>query len=295
MMKFLKKFEQFEDKANESLEKLGNRIWLFLVSLIPQKLKDFYFEKKEKFINWFWTTYNKIKATLIMSKEWILKKKELLFSTIDKVQSFPIRTKANEGLDKFNQILLKTPLKNHAQSIQNYIHHVLDKFSKFIEKINNPQFYIACASLTMISFGTYGVYVSSQKIYLGEYNTREPASIQKYIQKPEYKKFPVRTVKVLNVKVPVFKKSVSAIKSVTVDFTVRTNTRFAKMYLEEYEYKLKDYFFLTVEPVVSEFPLETEGKSILRDKILRELNQFLKENNVEGSVEEVKIVFIIAS
>lgn len=294
-MKFLKKFEKLEDKANEGLGKLGNKLWLFMLSLIPQFIKDFYFKQKEKLINWFWTHYNKTKAFLILAKNWILNKKDQLFTTMDKVQSFPIKDKAHQGIDLLNKIILKTPLKNHAQSIQNFLQKYLEKLNHLFQKMNNPQFYIAFSALIMISFGTYGVYVSSQKIYLGEFNTREPASVQKYVQKPEYKKFPVRTVKVLNVKVPVFKKSESSIRSVTVDFTVRTNTRFAKMYLEEYEYKLKDYFFLTVEPVVSEFPLETEGKSILREKIRRELNQFLKENRVEGEVEEVKIVFIIAS
>ena len=294
-MKFLKKFEKLEDKANEGLEKLGHKLWLIIIGLIPESVKKFYHQKKNQFINWFWNTYHKLKLFLIKTKEFILRKKDLVFATIDKVQAFPVRSKANSALGYLNTLILKTPLKHHAESIQTFLHKWLDKLNKFLVKINNPQFYIACGALLMISFGTYGVYVSSQKIYLGEFNTREPASVQKYVQKPEYKKFPARTLKVLNVKVPVFKKSESSIRSVTVDFTVRTSTRFARMYLEEYEYKLKDYFFLTVEPVVSEFQIETEGKSILRDKIKRELNNFLKANNVEGEVVEVKIVFIIAS
>lgn len=294
-MKLLKKFAKFEEKTNESLEKLGHKLWIFILSLIPTVIKEFYQKKKEQFIKWFWIKYEQTKKALFHIKDFLLQAKTKLFGAIDTVQEYPIREKVNNSLDVLNQLLLKTPLKNHADTIQNFLHVYLERLSKFLLKINNPQFYIACASLLMISFGTYGVYVSSQKIYLGEFNTREPASIQKYVEKSKHESFPARTLKVLNVKVPVFKKSASSIRSVTVDFTVRTTTRFAKMYLEEYEYKLKDYFFLTVEPVVSEFQIETEGKSILRDKIKREVNEFLKANNVEGEVVEVKIVFIIAS
>lgn len=102
-------------------------------------------------------------------------------------------------------------------------------------------------------------------------------------------------MKVFNVKIPIYVEDVKAISSVTVDFTVRTSTRFAKQYLEEYEYKLKDYFFMTTEPVISTFPLKHEGKSILKEKIQDELNVFLNENKVEGQVQEVDIIFIVGS
>ncbi|MEX1099687.1 MAG: hypothetical protein WEB87_04635, partial [Bacteriovoracaceae bacterium] len=97
------------------------------------------------------------------------------------------------------------------------------------------------------------------------------------------------------VKVPIYVESVKAIQSVTVDFTVRTDTRFAKQFLEEYEYKLKDNFFMTTEPVLSSFPLEDEGKFVLKEKIQYELNTFLKDNKVEGEVRQVDIIFIIGS
>ena len=65
--------------------------------------------------------------------------------------------------------------------------------------------------------------------------------------------------------------------------------------MEEYEYKLKDYFFTMVEAVVSDFPMETEGKEVLKETIMIEVENFLEDNNVEGVVEEVNILYIVGS
>lgn len=295
VMKILKKFEKFEENTNNALNKVLNKIWLLILSLIPQIVFDTYHKVKNwiirKSIEWFNNSKDFIKFHIKKFHEY----KTNLFDLIDKIQAFPIKSKIFEFGNFLKELLLKTPLKTHVDTISNFTSSTFHKFFNFLEKINTPQTYIATTAMLMILFGTYNIYVSSSNIYLQEFNTREPASQQQYIKKPEYQAYEKRTLKVFNVKVPIFQESISAIRSVTIDFTVRTDTRFSKQYLEEYEYKLKDYFFLTVEPVVSEFPLEEEGKSILKDKIQRELNNFLKVHGVEGEVVEVKIVFIIAS
>ena len=102
-------------------------------------------------------------------------------------------------------------------------------------------------------------------------------------------------MKVMNVKIPIYRENVRQVRSITVDFTVRTTTRFAKKYLEHYEMQLKDYFFTHTEPVISSFPIEKEGKEVFKEKIAIDLNNFLAENNVEGEVEEVGISFIVAN
>lgn len=295
LMKILKKFEKFEENTNNALNRVLSKIWLFILSLIPQIIFDTYHKVKDwiirKSIEWFNKSKDFIKFLIKKFHEY----KTNLFNLIDQIQAFPFKSKIFELGNFLKELLLKTPLKTHVNTISKFTSAAFHKFFNFLEKNNNPQIYIATTAMLMILFGTYNIYVSSSNIYLQEFNTREPASQQQYIEKPEYQAYDKRTLKVFNVKVPIFQESISAIRSVTIDFTVRTDTRFAKQYLEEYEYKLKDYFFLTVEPVVSEFPLEEEGKSILKDKIQRELNSFLKAHNVEGEVLEVKIIFIIAS
>ena len=58
--------------------------------------------------------------------------------------------------------------------------------------------------------------------------------------------------------------------------------------------ELKDYFFMNVQPIISSFPLESEGKKILKEKIQKELNIFLSTQKVEGQVIDVNITDIIA-
>jgi flagellar basal body-associated protein FliL len=129
---------------------------------------------------------------------------------------------------------------------------------------------------------------------MNEFPMREPASIPS-TKKPEYSKFKKRTMKVLNIQVPVIYKNLNDLHSVNVDFTIRTSSRFARKYLENYEYKLKDHFFSTVEPTLSSFAIKNEGKDVLEAKIKYELQNFLQQNRVEGEVLEVNTISIIAN
>lgn len=203
----------------------------------------------------------------------------------------PLKQKALEKVGEFKSFLLKTPLRGKAEGIANQLTKLLERLGT----VPKTQALIAASAMLMIFFGTYSVYVSSEKIYMKEWGSRAPASADEYLKRPEYLKYKKRTLKVFNVKIPVYVESVKSIQSVTVDFTVRTETRFARQFLEEYEYKLKDYFFMTTEPMTSTFPLEEEGKMILKDKIKDELNIFLDEEKVEGEVLDVDIIFIIGS
>ena len=225
-------------------------------------------------------------------KDRVQKFKELRDAKKNQAQSaIPLKEQAMLRVARFKALLMKTPLRSRAEDITT-------KLSPFLVKIfaiPRTQILVAASVMLMIFAGSYSVYVSSQNIYIQEWGSRAPASADKYLDRPDYLKFQKRTLKVFNVRIPIYVDSVKAVRSVTVDFTVRTDTRFARQFLEEYEYKLKDYFFMTTEPMISTFPLEDEGKDVLKDKIQDELNIFLENEKVEGKVLEVDIIFIIGS
>jgi flagellar basal body-associated protein FliL len=52
---------------------------------------------------------------------------------------------------------------------------------------------------------------------------------------------------------------------------------------------------LNLEPILPSLPLDDEGKEIIRQKLINEINQFLKKHNIEGHVEEVRITYILAN
>ncbi|MBC75591.1 MAG: hypothetical protein CME64_06205 [Halobacteriovoraceae bacterium] len=291
----LDKFEKLENSLNKILSALGGqlkKLWFFIVpSIIFVKLKALKLSVKNGIQKFKERTRAKTQKGASVGGKGIAKINEFL----DKCKNYPAKEKSIENALKLKDFLLKTPFKNHADAISKFVAKQVEKVAVVLKKLTSTQALIAEAALMMIMLGTYGVYVSSEKIYKKEYATRAPASQEEYLYRPDYLKYEKRTLKVFNVKVPIFVESLKAVSSVTVDFTVRTDTRFAKTYLQEYEYKLIDHFFMTTQPVISSFPLQHEGKSILKQKIKDELNIFLDKNNVEGDVKEVEIIFIVGS
>ena len=149
------------------------------------------------------------------------------------------------------------------------------------------------ALLSLLGF--YAVYLGSNNIFQTEFPSRKIASVQEYDYRPDYRFYENKVLRIQNVKVPIFVEEIGDIDSITIDFSLRVSTKFAKYYLEEYEYRLKDYFFTSVEPVSSDFPIQDEGKEVLKEAIQDEINNFLYDNNVEGEVLEVNILYMVGS
>jgi len=291
----LKKIEQLEIKLNEMILKLL-ALWFRLMHWIfPQKCFDF-IQKIKQVIK---QTKSNLKNGLIhlgitfkeKSLQLIAKLKELRARFSLEVFTNKLKIRASHS----KEYLLKTPLKTQVQFFTKHFEPRLISLSENIKKHSSTQLYIALTAMVMIMVGTYGVYHSSRDIIKKEFPYRAPASVQEYDERPDYKMYARKTVIFFNMKLPITVENVADIDSITIDISVRTSTRWARFYLQEYEYKLKDYFFTTVEPVVSDFPLEGEGKEILKEKIRVEINNFLREHGVEGEVEDVRLVFIVAS
>ncbi len=291
----LDKLEKFEEKANEIIEKLKALIFAFIHKLIPQKVFNIVALIKLKIINQCLIIKRRVseKISLLVTK--LVLYKNLISKTIDAIQKYPIKEKTDKVLEHLKKILLKTPLKNHANWFIDQSKYHINKFDETLERLGKSQLGFAAIVLFVMSIGFYGVYRSTSKIYQEEFTSRTPASVQQYAKNPKYKMYIKKTLTVENIKVPIFAENVKQVRSITISFSVRTSTRFAKQYLVYYENQLKDYFFTSVEPVISSFPLESEGKLVLKEKIIYELNNFLAENKVEGLVEEVSIVFISAN
>lgn len=297
-MKMLKKIAKLEDSLNKVLEKLI-ALWLMLLhKILPQKIFDF----KDRVITG-------SKQLIIDLKNWIIQSALAIYqwalSWIAKVQTLKQKLTAIDYSSKLKAKLIavkdflqKTPLKSQVKFASKSFKNISPRIQKLTDKLQKyptDQLWIVSIAFLMVSSGIFGIYLSSKDIYQKEFPHRAPASIQEYDERPEYRLYQRKTVSFQNIKVPITVENVSDIDSITVDLSVRTSTRWARYYLENYETQLKDYFFTTVEPVVSDFPLEHEGKEILKEKVRVEINNFLRENGVEGEVEDVRILFIVAS
>ena len=61
----------------------------------------------------------------------------------------------------------------------------------------------------------------------------------------------------------------------------------------ENEYILRDRLSRNIQPIIPEFPMEPEGKVILKRKIKKELNKLVDDLNIKGDISNIYIHSIL--
>jgi flagellar basal body-associated protein FliL len=69
----------------------------------------------------------------------------------------------------------------------------------------------------------------------------------------------------------------------------------SRIQVDKLELQFRDHLVLNLEPMMASFPLEEEGKEILRQKLLSEMNDFMESREIEGKVLDVKIVYVLGN
>lgn len=160
--------------------------------------------------------------------------------------------------------------------------------------------FTSASLLSMISIGFSGkriIYHDEEELISEQ--TRLPASEAKEeeltFDRPEYYKKQERHFGITNLKLPLYEGGLESIRTVDIDFNATLSNRNSRLFLEKNEFPLRDHLVLTIEPSLSEFPLEEEGKEIIRAKIAREINSFLSKHQIEGEVVELKLTYMLAN
>ena len=161
----------------------------------------------------------------------------------------------------------------------------------------------AVHSLLLLTFTTgsilafIGIGYSGKKLVTHHLDVnRYPASVEVIeYGRPGYYKKESRHFDLTNLRLPVYIAKINEIQSVDIDFTATLSNRNSRIFLEKKEIQLRDHLILQVEPAVASFTLEEEGKEIIRQKVFDEINAFLKNNEIEGEVIEVKITYVLAN
>jgi len=123
---------------------------------------------------------------------------------------------------------------------------------------------------------------------------RTPASAEEDIyDRPEYHKETKRQVIFTSYRLHVYTGGVNDLKTVDIDFTATVSNRFGRLFLDKREFQLRDHLINRIEPIEASFPLELEGKEILRQKLILELNNYLVKHKVEAEVQDVQITYIL--
>lgn len=281
-MKFLEKFENF---VNHLLIRLGEQI----VKSIPAPLKAFW-KKMEGWFIWLAANFKQLPA---MAKKFLVlfiintKKsavafnyKKALLDTYDK--ALTQAKESSPGLGKIGTLFL-TPFLMMGQ---------------WLKGLSATQsMLLICFTMASV-LAVIGIGFSGHKIANKHLETfRAPASDETDVQyeRPEYYKKQTKHFEVTNLRLPVYLAKVNEIHSVDIDFTATMTNRNSRLFLEKYEFHLRDHLILQMEPSIASFPLEEEGKEIIRRKLLSEINDFLKQSDVDGEVLELKITYVLAN
>jgi flagellar basal body-associated protein FliL len=291
----LEKFAKIEDLINMILGKLVSLFWIVLHKVIPKKLFTKTNDLKLKAQNKVQQRTSQLDKKKVNLFNKVLELISKVKAKITELKAIDFKAIAIAKLQSIKTEVLGTSPKKYLSIVRMFLAPHIFVIKQWFSTIKKSQLYIATASLALVVVGTLSVYSSFFEIYDKEFPFREPASVQEYDYRPDYRSYEKKSLKVFNIKIPTHTESVGGVTSITVDFNIRISTRYARFYLSEYEYKLKDYFFTHVEMITSDFPLESEGKIILKDKIKEELNNFLKQEGVEGVIEDVNILFMIAT
>ncbi len=170
-------------------------------------------------------------------------------------------------------------------------------FSQWLQGLTPGQSLLLMTFTAGSFLAVLGIGFSGQRM-IGSHSekNRTPASAEEiHYERPDYYKEEKRHFDLTNFRLPVYVAEVNEIRSIDIDFTATLSNRNSRLYLEKSDSYLRDYLLMQLEPSVASFPLNAEGKDIIRDKLMREINDFLKTNAIDGHVIELKITYILAN
>lgn len=281
-MKFLFKIE---DAINNGLFWLGDKLLQIWTKICPTWLARWQ-EKLMQLVAFIKALPQKLKSKALELKD---SPRELL-----KVDYKGIFTQAIEaGKKVYAQHKQHSPIKAILAALSTPF-TFLYQWAKSL----SPAHFVVLFTFTMGSLlSVMGIAINSHRIMEKSNVERAPASVEVLdpYDRPEYYKKETREVTFTNVKLPVFVTGITELRSLLVDFSVITSNRATKQWLERHEFQVRDHLVLTVEPVLPAFPMTDEGRTILVDKLKHELNLFLASQSVDGTVSEVRIVYILAN
>jgi len=262
-------------------------------------------------------TPGKLKNTITTSKSKIAKSKSSTRKAISekgmKVLSSGLELK-DKTLKKANEIQHKSlEIVGKAKEVdykrvdyKKLVLSLLFIFSPLLLKIKSwviglsPKIILgSTVATTFVMLSSISIYTQSKKISdEATAQAREPASevqdASDASQRKDYYKLEEKKFKINHVTMPVYIESVNTYKSLSIDFTFISSNRYIKSYFERNRHLIKDRLNSTIQPVIPAFPLEEEGKNIIKDKIQKELNILIKEMNIKGEIKEVYINSILA-
>lgn len=281
----MQKWEQIEDKINEMLVNLISGSGKLISRKTPDKVKESVRKTNQNIKNKIKNNSTTIKTTIVdRSKKTFTKAKDFTQTskvTIQKAKEDSMEEIRDKGL-LVAFALLVTPL---LLSLKNWLGSL--KSSTIVSFVTIT----TIATLTGLN-----IYTQSQKI--AEERAKEAELVEEVegaravSSRPTYHKKEERTFIVYDIVLPAYFEQ-SKMSKLVIDFSIESSNKYIKTFFLENPHYVNDVLNSSIEPVSVDFPLEEEGKIIIKDKIRLELNNLLKELKIKGEITEVNIHKIV--
>lgn len=288
----MKKWLKFEDKLNEKLVALLERLLFLYQKYCPITIQQF-FSRSSLYIK---NAKKRSRQSIINNTKKIV----FLVPTYAK--------KLGDGLGNLQGYLTHLVLslkainknKGHLKVIYHgflaFIVAILYKIKTWYIGLKKSTVIVSFMTTTVISYSVYSIYMEGNSIL--SKLTRKPASVDSTSVidvRPKYYKRNERYFKLYHVKLPLFIESVSSNKNIQIDLTIQPSNKYIKEYFFRNEYLVKDKLSVKVHPVIPSLPITEEGKLIIKEKIKSELNILLKEKGIDGEIEDVYVNSILGT
>jgi len=282
---------KLENFINKFLLLMGERLLLFILKITPVKIKIFVGKLHSLFLG----VREFIKKIPLLIKENI---PVLIDYLKKKASDFDIKGKISRthqlALEKYK----KTQGEGKISALKKIVMAPFLILGEWLHGLTTAQ------SILLLTFSVSSILGAINVIFSGHrlldsrnQGSRAPASVEVEVSydRPVYYKKETRHVTITNLRLPVYYANLNEIKSIDIDFTATLSNRMSRMQVDKLELQFRDHLVLNLEPMVAAFPLEEEGKEILRQKLLSEMNEFMVSRDIEGQVLDVKIVYVLAN
>ncbi len=283
---------------------MGDIFILLFKAIVPLKLRMRYASFEEGIESWLKAKREKIKEKsgrlIAEAKQKFNEVKSVDYKA--KAQNLSIQALAWKS--KLTKAIKESTPKVFLAFLFSQLLIPIQKSKAAISSLSPNKFLLGLTSLTVFGLACLNIYFEGRKIVHHSTASRAPASVE--IGEEElsaeglparraYYKKEIKQMLFTHVKMPVYFKDINELHSLDIDFSLQANNRYTIKFLDKYEHELRDHILMTIEPIVPEFPLEEEGKDIIKEKIEYEVNTFLRNNDIDGYIEEVKVVDILGT
>lgn len=259
--------------------------------ITPKKIKQNFQNSKELLT----TRRGELKKKLHEGKDKAIHKAIEAKGKIDKA-----KLKSLETIQKARQTDVKKIKLGHVlAAISAFLAPPLVKLKSWYLNLKPTQVASFVTLSTVATLASVNIYVQSNKI---AEESRSPASelveeverATAISRRPAYFKIKEKQFKVSNVVLPAYIKKNGAIRKLVIDFTFESSNKYIKSFLWDNPYYVHDVLNSTIEPISIDFPLQEEGKTIVKEKIQKEMNNLLKKLKIKGEIKNVYIHSMIA-